>query len=426
MTILLKGGEVVDPAQDLKKKADVLLEKGRVAKLGRIAAQEGWRVVNVSGMYVMPGLIDMHVHLREPGQEYKETIETGSRAAVAGGFTSIACMPNTEPVNDCEAITRYILEKARQANLVNIHPVGAITKGLNGKELAEIGEMVRTGAVAISDDGKPVQNNQIMRRAMEYSRIFDVPVLDHCEDCDLAAHGVMNEGTISTEVGLRGMHAVAEELQVVRDIMLSRLTGTRVHICHISCEEALNAVREAKAKGLRVTCEVAPHHFTLTDENVRTYNPDYRMNPPLRTGRDVEAMISGLADGSIDCIATDHAPHARIDKDLTFEDAANGVIGLETSVPLVWEHLVRKEVVSVSRMVELMSLNPSRILGLDRGTLKVGSVADVTVIDPEKEITVDASQFESKARNCPFDGWQLRGAPVLTIVKGRVVWNRLS
>ncbi len=426
MTILLKGGEVVDPAQDLKKKADVLLEKGRVAKLGRIAAQEGWRVVNVSGMYVMPGLIDMHVHLREPGQEYKETIETGSRAAVAGGFTSIACMPNTEPVNDCEAITRYILEKARQANLVNIHPVGAITKGLNGKELAEIGEMVRTGAVAISDDGKPVQNNQIMRRAMEYSRIFDVPVLDHCEDCDLAAHGVMNEGTISTEVGLRGMHAVAEELQVVRDIMLSRLTGTRVHICHISCEEALNAVREAKAKGLRVTCEVAPHHFTLTDENVRTYNPDYRMNPPLRTGRDVEAMISGLADGSIDCIATDHAPHARIDKDLTFEDAANGVIGLETSVPLVWEHLVRKEVISVSRMVELMSLNPSRILGLDRGTLKVGSVADVTVIDPEKEITVDASQFESKARNCPFDGWQLRGAPVLTIVKGRVVWNRLS
>ncbi len=426
MTILLKGGEVVDPAQDLKKKADVLLEKGRVAKLGRIAAQEGWRVVNVSGMYVMPGLIDMHVHLREPGQEYKETIETGSRAAVAGGFTSIACMPNTEPVNDCEAITRYILEKARQANLVNIHPVGAITKGLNGKELAEIGEMVRTGAVAISDDGKPVQNNQIMRRAMEYSRIFDVPVLDHCEDCDLAAHGVMNEGTISTEVGLRGMHAVAEELQVVRDIMLSRLTGTRVHICHISCEEALNAVREAKAKGLRVTCEVAPHHFMLTDENVRTYNPDYRMNPPLRTGRDVEAMISGLADGSIDCIATDHAPHARIDKDLTFEDAANGVIGLETSVPLVWEHLVRKEVISVSRMVELMSLNPSRILGLDRGTLKVGSVADVTVIDPEKEITVDASQFESKARNCPFDGWQLRGAPVLTIVKGRVVWNRLS
>jgi len=426
MTILLKGGEVVDPAQDLKKKADVLLEKGRVAKLGRIAAQEGWRVVNVSGMYVMPGLIDMHVHLREPGQEYKETIETGSRAAVAGGFTSIACMPNTEPVNDCEAITRYILEKARQANLVNIHPVGAITKGLNGKELAEIGEMVRTGAVAISDDGKPVQNNQIMRRAMEYSRIFDVPVLDHCEDCDLAAHGVMNEGSVSTEVGLRGMHGVAEELQVVRDIMLSRLTGTRVHICHISCEEALNAVREAKAKGLRVTCEVAPHHFTLTDENVRTYNPDYRMNPPLRTGRDVEAMISGLADGSIDCIATDHAPHARIDKDLTFEDAANGVIGLETSVPLVWEHLVRKEVVSVSRMVELMSLNPSRILGLDRGTLKVGSVADVTVIDPEKEITVDASQFESKARNCPFDGWQLRGAPVLTIVKGRVVWNRLS
>jgi dihydroorotase len=426
MTILLKGGEVVDPDQDLNKKADVLLEKGQVARLGRIGAQEGWRVIDVSGMYVMPGLIDMHVHLREPGQEYKETIETGARAAVAGGFTSIACMPNTDPVNDCEAITRYILEKARQANLANIYPVGAITKGSDGKELAEIGEMVSSGAVAISDDGKPVKNNQIMRRAMEYSRIFDVPVLDHCEDCDLAAHGVMNEGAVSTELGLRGMHAAAEELDVIRDIMLSRLTGARIHICHISCEESLNAVRDAKAQGLKVTCEVAPHHFTLTDENVRTYDPNYRMNPPLRTGNDVETMISGLADGSIDCIATDHAPHAQIDKDLTFEEAANGVIGLETSVPLVWEHLVRKDVISISRMVELMSLNPSRILGLNRGTLKVGSVADVTVIDPEKEVTVDASKFESKSRNCPFDGWQLRGAPVLTIVTGRVVWNRLK
>lgn len=426
MTILLKGGEVVDPSQDLNKKADVLLEKGRIAKLGRIGAQEGWRVVDVSGMYVMPGLIDMHVHLRDPGQEYKETIETGTRAAVAGGFTSVACMPNTDPVNDCEAITRYILEKARQANLANVFPVGAITKGSEGKELAEIGEMVRSGAVAISDDGKPVKNNQIMRRAMEYSRIFDVPVLDHCEDCDLAAHGVMNEGAVSTELGLRGMHGTAEELDVARDIMLSRLTGARVHICHISCKGALNAVREAKAQGLKVTCEVTPHHFTLTDENVRTYDPNYRMNPPLRTGNDVEAMISGLADGSIDCIATDHAPHAQIDKDLTFEEAANGVIGLETSVPLVWEHLVRKDVISTSRMVELMSLNPSRILGLDRGTLKVGSIADVTVVDPEKQVTVDVSKFESKSRNCPFDGWQLRGAPVLTIVKGRVAWNRLK
>jgi dihydroorotase len=426
MTILLKGGVVVDPAQDLNKKTDVLLEKGQIARLGRIGAQEGWRVIDVSGMYVMPGLIDMHVHLREPGQEYKETIETGVRAAVAGGFTGVACMPNTDPVNDCEAITRYILEKARQANLANVYPVGAITKGSNGKELAEIGEMVRNGALAISDDGKPVKNNQIMRRAMEYSRIFDVPVLDHCEDCDLAAHGVMNEGAVSTELGLRGMHGAAEELDVVRDIMLSRLTGARVHICHISCKEALDAVREAKAQGLKVTCEVAPHHFTLTDENVRTYDPNYRMNPPLRTGNDVEAMISGLADGSIDCIATDHAPHAQIDKDVTFEEAANGVIGLETSVPLVWDQLVRKDVISISRMVELMSLNPSRILGLDRGTLKVGSVADVTVIDPEREVTVDASEFESKSRNCPFDGWQLRGGPVLTIVKGRVAWNRIT
>lgn len=335
MTVLLKGGEVVDPAQDLKKKADVLLEKGRVSKVGRVAAQEGWRVVDVSGMYVVPGLIDMHVHLREPGQEYKETIETGARAAVAGGFTSVACMPNTDPVNDCEAITRYILEKARQANLANVYPVGAITKGSMGKELAEIGEMVRNGAVAISDDGKPVKNNQIMRRAMEYSRIFDVPVLDHCEDCDLAASGVMNEGTVSTELGLRGMHTAAEELDVVRDILLARLTGARVHICHISSEGALNAVREAKSQGLKVTCEVAPHHFTLTDENVRTYDPNYRMNPPLRTARDVEVMIAGVADGSIDCIATDHAPHAKVDKDLTFEEAANGVIGLETSVPQI-------------------------------------------------------------------------------------------
>jgi dihydroorotase len=423
MTLLLKGGKVVDPSQGLCKQSDLLIEKGKIAGLGKIQSKKSWRVFDVKGLVVSPGFIDMHVHLREPGREDKETIETGSRAAVSGGFTSIACMPNTSPVNDCEAITRFILEKARQANLANVFPVGAITKGSLGKELAEIGEMRRAGIVAISDDGLPVQNNQIMRRALEYAKIFDIPVMDHCEDLDLAAQGAMNEGSISTELGLRGQNAAAEELQVARDVILGRLTESRVHICHISTRQSLEWVRKAKAQGSRVTCEVTPHHFALSEVEVRGYDPNFKMAPPLRSQSDVDAMLGGLADGTIDCIATDHAPHNRIDKEVPFEDAANGVIGLESAVPLVWDRLVHPEVVSLPRAVELLSLNPSKILSLDRGTLAEGAVADVTVLDPGKEVVIDSSRFQSKSRNCPFDGWQLKGAPVLTLVKGRVVWK---
>lgn len=424
MTILLQAGTVVDPSQGLCKRSDLLIEKGRIAGLGKIQPKKSWRIFDVKGLVVAPGFIDMHVHLREPGREEKETIETGSRAAVAGGFTSIACMPNTSPVNDCEAITRFIVEKARDVNLANVFPVGAITKGSCGKELAEIGEMYKAGAVAISDDGLPVQNNQVMRRALEYAKIFDIPVLDHCEDLNLAAEGAMNEGSVSTEIGLRGQSAAAEELHVVRDLILGRLTQSRVHICHISTRESLDWVRRAKKRGARVTCEVTPHHFALSELSVRSYDSNFKMNPPLRTQEDVDAMLEGLSDGAIDCIATDHAPHTRIEKEVPFEDAANGVIGLESAVPVIWDLLVRKEVVSLPKVVELLSVNPSKILSLDRGTLAEGSIADVTVVDPEKEVVIDASSFRSKGRNCPFNGWTLKGAPAMTLVRGRIVWKQ--
>lgn len=424
MTLLLKGGKVVDPSQGLCKISDLLIEKGKIGGLGKIQPRKSWRVLDLKGLIVAPGFIDMHVHLREPGREDKETVESGSRAAVAGGFASVVCMPNTSPVNDCEAITRFILEKARDVNLANVFPVGAITKASGGRELAEIGEMRKAGIVAISDDGRPVQNNQIMRRALEYAKIFDIPVLDHCEELNLAATGNMNEGSISTELGLRGHSGTAEELHVVRDLILARLTGSRVHICHISTRESLDWVRQAKNEGSLVTCEVAPHHFSLTDEAVRSYEPNFKMKPPLRSRQDVDAMLEGLSDGTIDCVATDHAPHTSLEKEVTFEEAADGVIGLETAVSLVWDLLVHKEIISLPRAVELLSVNPSRILSLDRGTLAEGAVADVTVVDPDKEVVVDASKFQSKARNCPFDGWTLKGAPAMTLVKGRVVWKQ--
>lgn len=423
MTILLQGATIVDPSQDLNRKTDLLIEKGKVARLGKIKPQKSWKVIDLSGKVVMPGLIDMHVHLREPGREDKETIRTGTHAAAAGGFTSVACMPNTSPVNDCEAITRFIREKAREAGFSNVFPVGAVTKHSKGEELAEIGEMVQAGAVAISDDGRPIQNNQIMRRALEYVKVFDIPILDHCEDIPLAAKGSMNESSVSTELGLRGLNRAAEEVHVARDLMLSRFTGSRVHICHLSTRESLDWVREGKEKGVKITCEVTPHHYLLTDEEVRTYDTNFKMNPPLRTKDDVEAMLEGLADGTIDCIATDHAPHNVLDKETTFEDAANGIIGLESAVPLTCEHLIRTERISLTRMAELMSVNPSLILKLNRGTLVEGAIADVTVIDLDREVTIDPSKFKSKARNCPFSGWECHGAPVMTIVRGRVVWS---
>ena len=420
MTLLIRGGRVVDPAQGLDRQADVLVEDGKVVEVGKVSPKKQWEIIEAKGCLVTPGLIDMHVHLREPGYEEKETIQTGARAAVAGGFSSVACMPNTNPVNDCEAVTRFICERAREVGLVNVFPVGAVTKGSQGRELAEMGQMVEAGAVAFSDDGRPVSNHQIMRRAMEYAKIFDVPILDHCEDPDVTARGSMNESRVSTELGLRGANALAEELHVARDLMVARLTGGRVHICHLSSCHSLHWVRRGKAEGINITCEVAPHHLVLTDEAVRSYDTNLKMNPPLRTQEDVHALLEGLADGTVDCIATDHAPHLRQDKEVTFEEAAHGVIGLETAVSLVWEFLVNRDVISPSRAVELMSLNPSRILKLGRGSLEPGRPADVTLIDPAKEVVVDVAEFHSKGRNCPYHGWRLRGAPVMTIVSGRV------
>jgi dihydroorotase len=423
MKLLLRGGRVVDPSQGLDGKADLLIADRKVERVGKIAANKSWEVIDASGMILAPGFVDMHVHLREPGREDKETIKTGSEAAAAGGFTSIACMPNTHPVNDSPALTRYILERAQQAGLVNVHPIGAVTKASEGEELAEIGEMHQAGIVAISDDGAPIQNAQLMRRALEYARLFDIPVIDHCEDRVLAAGGCMNESAVSTQLGVRGISRTAEELPVARDVMLSRVTGGRVHIAHVSARESLDWIRTGKNHGAPVTCEVTPHHFTLTDQDIQEYNTNFKMSPPLREPGDVEAMLAGLADGTIDCIATDHAPHTSLEKDTTFEEASNGVIGMETAAPIAWDRLVGRGIISASRLVELFSVNPSRILKLGRGTLKAGSVADITVIDPDREVKIDVRTFKSKGRNCPFDGWTLRGAPVMTLVGGRIVFR---
>ncbi len=424
MTLLIRGGTVIDPSRDYERKADLLIERGKVADLGKISARKSWDVLEVPGCLVAPGFVDMHVHLREPGREDKETIASGCRAAVAAGFTGIMCMPNTDPVNDCEAVTRFILEKARKANLAHVYPAGAITKGSRGQQLAEIGEMVKAGAVAITDDGNPVENDQIMRRALEYSRIFNIPVVDHCENRDLAAGGCMNEGSVSTRLGIPGMSRAAEEMDVARDIVLGRITGGRVHIAHLSTRESLRWVRQAKAEGLAVTCEVTPHHFVLTDRDIGDYDTNCKMNPPLREPEDVEALLEGLADGAVDCIATDHAPHTALEKETTFEDAANGIIGMESAIPLAWEYLVRRRGLPHRRLVELFSVNPNRILELGRGTLEPGSIADITVIDPDREITLDVQHWKSKSRNSPFHGWTLHGAPVATLVRGRPVFRR--
>ncbi|MBI4445554.1 MAG: dihydroorotase [Acidobacteria bacterium] len=421
MTLLLRGGKIIDPSQRLEQVGDLLIQRGRISGFGKIPARKTWTVLEARNWIVAPGFIDMHVHLREPGREDEETIESGSRAAAAGGFTSIVCMPNTRPINDSASITRYVLERAREVGLVNVFPAGAITKESKGEELAEIGEMVNAGAVAITDNGNGVQNNQIMRRALEYSRIFDIPVVDHCEERNLAAAGCMNEGPRSTRLGMPGMSRAAEEVHVARDVILSRITGGRAHIAHISTRESLEWVRQAKKQHIPVTCEVTPHHFVLSEEDITSYDTNFKMNPPLREPADRKAVLKALADGTIDSIATDHAPHTQFEKEETFEAAANGIVGLETAVPLAWEFLIRRNLLTPLRLVELLSTTPNRILKLGRGTLSEGAIADVTVIDPEREMKVDVEKFKSKSRNSPFGGWVLHGIPVFTIVAGKIV-----
>lgn len=424
MQLILRQGRVVDPTQGLDRNADVAIEQGRIAEIATRVSSQGQTEIDARGLVVAPGFVDMHVHLREPGREDAETIESGTRAAARGGFTGVACMPNTQPVNDCSAVTSFIVDRARQVSRIWLYPIGAITQGSRGEALADFEEMHRAGIVAVSDDGRPVQNNGLMIRALERARSFDLPVIDHCEDNDLAAGGCMHEGEYSALLGLRGMSPLAEEIQVVRDIMLARHTGARVHIAHLSTRASLEAVVQARKAGIRVTCEVTPHHLLLTDAAVAGYNTHAKMNPPLRSRADTEALVRALSAGEVDVIATDHAPHTGADKMLEFERAPFGVVGLETAVSLIMDRLVRTGAIGIERLVELFSVNPCRILKLQgKGTLSPGSWADVTLIDPERQVEVRSTEFLSRSRNTPFEGWRLQGAPVLTIVRGQTVWS---
>jgi dihydroorotase len=424
MQLILRQGRIVDPSQKLNKVADLGIEDGRVSEIAPKIRKKGRKEIDARGLIVLPGFIDMHVHLREPGREDAETIESGTNAAARGGFTAVACMPNTQPVNDSEAVTSFILERAREVSKISVYPIGAITKGSQGKTLAEIGEMYRAGIVGISDDGHPVQDSQVMRRAMEYSRLFNLTVIDHCEDKDLAAGGVMNEGYYSTVLGLRGINPAAEELQVIRDLILAHQTGAHLHIAHLSTKRSLKAVlRARKEDKITVSCEVTPHHLLLTDAQVSSYDTNMKMNPPLRSQEDVDALVAGIASGDIDVIATDHAPHNINDKMLEFDQAPFGIVGLETAVSLIFDRFVQTGKISLERLAQLFSANPARILKLQKGNLAKEAWADITVIDPELNNQVDAKQFLSRSRNTPFSGWKLHGGPAMTIVKGKVVWS---
>jgi len=422
--LLIRGGRLLDPASGRDEPADLLIEDGKIAGSAAPASIEpnGHRVIDAEGKIVCPGFIDIHVHLREPGYEYRETVATGCRSAVAGGVTSVACMANTRPVNDNAAVTRLILDRARETGLANVFPIGAVSVGLQGKELARAGEMHEAGCVALSDDGMPIMNSGLMRRALEYSSMFGIPVIAHEEDCALTEGGVMNEGLTSVRLGLGGMPAAAESGMVARDIELLRLTGGHLHIAHVSTAESVAMIREALRQGLNISSEVTPHHFMLDETAVEGYDTRAKMNPPLRTGRDIEALREGLADGTFDCIATDHAPHHRDEKALEMDSAPFGIVGLETLLPLSLS-LVRDGVIGLNRMIELVTTGPARAIGVDRGTLAVGAPADVTVFDPEREWRFSAIEASSAASNSPFDGWKMTGRAEYTVVGGKVAWD---
>ncbi|MGB7218373.1 MAG: dihydroorotase [Vicinamibacterales bacterium] len=427
MRRLLKGGRVVDPANGRDGMFDVLIDGDRIARVGRdLSVEPGTTVIELpAGLIVCPGLIDMHVHLREPGQEHKETVATGTAAAVAGGFTAVACMPNTSPVNDNAGVTEFILKKAAEAHLARVYPIGAVSRGQQGEQLADIAELKQAGCVAITDDGRPVATALLMRRALEYAGMFDIPVIEHCEEQTLKADGVAHEGFHASTLGLRGIPGEAESIMAQRDISLAGLTHGRVHIAHMSARQTLDAVRHGKARGIHVTCEVTPHHFVLTDDMLTApipYDTNVKMNPPLRETADRDAMLAGLADGSIDVIATDHAPHHYDEKRVEFDHAPFGITGLETAVSLCLDRLVHPGVVSLSRLVDLLSVNPARILKVAGGSLAEGAPADITILAPDLPVTVSAERMRSKSKNTPFDGWQLRGGVAATIVGGRVVY----
>ncbi len=422
-SLLITGGRVIDPASGFDGTADVLIRDGKIEAVGAELFAEGVDVLNAKGAIVAPGFIDMHVHLREPGIEHAETIETGAKAAAAGGFTTICCMANTIPVNDSATVTSYIVQRAREVACVNVFPIGAITKGSLGEELAAISSMRAAGIVAISDDGRPVMNARVMRRAMELARALDMPVIDHCEDLNLSAGGDMHEGMQSVRLGLGGIPSASEDVMVARDLLLAELTGARFHVAHLSTLRSVAMVAFAKSKGVAVSCEVTPHHFAITDDELSSYDSNFKMKPPLRRHADVEAIIDGIVSGVVDAIATDHAPHAGSEKMQEFERCPFGITGLETAIGLSLE-LVHTNRIGVARMIELFTTGPANILKLNRGTLAAGAHGDVTVFDTDTEWTFDVQQSSSKSRNSPFHGRRFRGGPVATIVGGKIVWSR--
>lgn len=425
-SLLIKGGRILDPVTDTDRVADLLIRDSKVERISEIGKKIGSKaqeVIPAQGKLVVPGLIDIHVHLREPGREDEETILSGSQAAVAGGFTAVACMANTHPPIDSQEGVRFVLEKANLAKC-RIYPIAALTKGQKGEELTEVADLVKSGAVALSDDGTPISRSQIMRRALEYSQIFGIPIISHCEDKDLSSEGAMNESYTSTLLGLGGIPSVSEEVMVARDIQLAQFTGGRLHIAHLSTAGSLDLLREAKRKGARVTAEVTPHHLLLSDELIRpSFDTNLKMNPPLRGREDIEALRQGLADGTIDCIVTDHAPHSPEEKDMEFDAAPFGIIGLETSLGLILTEIHHKGILDLKAIISLMSTNPAKVLGLKGGNLRPGEPADITIIDLQKEWKVEPSKFKSKSRNTPFGGWNLKGKAVATIVDGEIVYR---
>ena len=430
MKRLLRGGRLVDPIAGRDGAFDVLIDGDHIVQVGRdlpVSLAEDGEIVEIpAGLVIVPGLIDMHVHLREPGQEHKETIATGALSAVTGGFTAVACMPNTNPVNDNAGVTELILRRAAEAKLARVYPIGAVSRGQKGEQLADIAELHAAGCVAVTDDGHPVSTALLARRALEYTSMFNMPMIEHCEDASLKADGCAHEGPRAAELGLKGIPGAAESITAARDILLAEMTGGHVHIAHMSAWTTLEAVRQGKSRGINVTCEVAPHHFTLTDDAVAEpvpYDTNTKMNPPLREARDRDAMLAGIADGSVDVIATDHAPHHYDEKNVEYDRAPFGIVGLETAVSLVFDRLVHTGVIGLPRVVELMSANPARILHIPGGTLSAGSTADLTILAPDLGVTIDRARLRSRSKNTPFHGWTLRGGVAATIVGGRVVYN---
>jgi len=425
MQILIKGGHLIDPANKKNGQFDLLISKGKIEAVepeGKIKDIPDADIIDAKGAIVTPGFCDMHVHFREPGHEYKETIETGSKSAAAGGFTTVAVMPNTSPVNDNRSVTEFILSQAKETSNINILPIGAITKGLRGEILSDMGELKEAGCIGYSDDGRPVSNSEIMRRALEYSKMFDLPCIQHSEVLELTQGGSMNEGIVSTELGLKGMPTEAEDIMVHRDICLLPKTGGRLHVAHISSGGSVDLVRQAKAKGLAVTCEVAPHHFTLTHDACRGYDTNAKMSPPLRTQSDLDMIKEGMRDGTIDIIATDHAPHDRVDKQVEFSKACFGIVGLETALPLTLK-MVDEKVISLERAIDMLTFQPNQLFKLDKGSLGIGKAADITLFDEKMEYTIDPSQFRSRSKNSPYKGWKVRGKVLRTLVNGKTVFK---